>query len=129
MQYILYAINLVLFCKTASDAKIFLSIVNRVRNRFELTVLFNEFAKGQTFFGIGDKAIENVQEFTYLCYQQKQENVFHWLLYRTSYNKVKWMCDIFTDHRVNMWARRKLLKVCVRSKFIHGIQAWYPNIK
>ena len=76
MRWILYADDVVLFCKSAEEAHTILSIINTTCKRFGLNIsflktktqVFNdpELASKETLFNIGDEVIKNVQEFVYL---------------------------------------------------------------
>jgi len=37
------------------------------------------------------------------------------------------MRQVLTDQKVNMTTRTKLMGTCVRSRLLHGTQAWYIN--
>ena len=76
IKWILYADDVVLFCKTVKDAEDLLNIINNTCNRFGLTIsykktktqVFNNdsLANNERLLKIGNEIIENVQEFTYL---------------------------------------------------------------
>ena len=76
IRWILYADDVVLFCRTVNDAEKILTILNDTCKRFGLTISFKktktrifndeDLAKRDTLINIGSEKIDNVQSFTYL---------------------------------------------------------------
>ena len=76
MRWILYADDMVLFCKTVDEAEQFLTLINDTFKRFGLTISFEktktqvfndeDLAEKSTLFNIGEQVTENVRKFTYL---------------------------------------------------------------
>ena len=76
MRWILYADDVVLFCKTVHEAERLLDIINDTCLRFGLTISFKktktqvfnneELAEKETLICVGDNEIENVRAFVYL---------------------------------------------------------------
>ena len=76
IRWILYADDVVLFCRTANDAEKILTMLNDTCKRFGLTISFKktktqifndeDLAKRDTLINIGSEKIDNVQSFTYL---------------------------------------------------------------
>ena len=74
IRWILYADDVVLFCRSASDAERLLNTLNDTCKRFGLTISFkktktqvfnnNELATKEHLFSVGSEKIENVQSFT-----------------------------------------------------------------
>ena len=94
IQWILYADDLVLFCKTSLEAKQLLTIINDTCLRFGLTISFkktktqvfndNNLATEKSLFCIGNNVIENVREFVYLGHSMTTEEA-----------------GCFTEHRIS----------------------------
>ena len=139
IRWILYADDVVLFCKTIKEAEDLLNIINKTCNRFGLTISFkktktqvfheNELTKRETLFSIDGTEIENIQQFTYLGQVISNNKEVCFTDHRTDRAIAKFneLRNILTDHRVNMRTRRKLLESCVRSRLTYATQAWYPN--
>ena len=76
IRWILYADDVVVFCKTVKDTEKILNILNDTCKRFGLTISFKktetqvfnneDLANQDTLFSIGTEKIENVRSFTYL---------------------------------------------------------------
>ena len=76
IRWILYADDVVVFCKTVKDAEKILNILNDTCKRFGLTISFKktktqvfnneDLANQDTLFSIGPEKIEDVRSFTYL---------------------------------------------------------------
>ena len=141
IRWILYADDVVLFCKSVSEAEKLLNIINDTCNRFGLTVSFkktktqvfnnDELAKKSSLFSIQGNDIENVLNFTYLGHviTIDENNGFteHHIASATSkFNELR---KVLTDTNVHMCTRKKLLESCARSRLVYGTQASLPNEK
>ena len=127
IRWILYADDVVMFCKSVSEAENLLHIINDTCLRFGLTISFkktktqvfnnNDIADKPSLFSIGDQKIENVQEFTYLgqLITTKENACFTDLRITRSIAKFNELRKVLTDTKVNVRTRRKLLEACVRS--------------
>ena len=141
MRWILYADDVVLFCKSAEEAHTILSIINTTCKIFGLNIsflktktqVFNdpELASKETLFNIGDEVIENVKEFVYLgqLITTKGDGCYTELMISRATAKFNEMRKVLTDPKVNMGTRRKILESCVRSRLTYGTQACLPNEK
>ena len=139
IRWILYADDVVMFCKSVSEAENLLHIINDTCLRFGLTISFkktktqvfnnNDIADKPSLFSIGDQKIENVQEFTYLgqLITTKENACFTDLRITRSIAKFNELRKVLTDTKINMRTRRKLLEACVRSRLTYGTQALFPN--
>ena len=141
IRWILYADDVVLFCKSVSEAEKLLNIINDTCNRFGLTVSFkktktqvfnnDELAKKSSLFSIQGNDIENVLNFTYLGHviTNDENNCFTEHRIASATSKFNELRKVLTDTNVHMCTRRKLLEACVRSRLAYGTQASLPNAK
>ena len=141
IRWILYADDVVLFCKSVSEAEKLLNIINDTCNRFGLTVSFkknktqvfnnDELAKKSSLFSIQGNDIENVLNFTYLGHviTIDENNGFTEHRIASATSKFNELRKVLTDTNVHMCTRKKLLEACVRSRLVYGTQASLPNEK
>ena len=139
IRWILYADDVVVFCKTVSEAQRLLSIINDTCKRFGLTVSFSktktqvfnnaELAESPSLFNVGVEVVENVRSFTYLGQVNTTAEKKSFTEHRTASATAKFneMRNVLCDIRVNLRTRRKLLEACVRTRLTYGTQAWYPK--
>ena len=139
MRWILYADDMVLFCKTVDEAEQLLTLINDTFKRFGLTISFEktktqvfndeDLAEKSTLFNIGEQVIENVRKFMYLGQVITTEEKGCFTEHRISrtISKINELRNVLTDINVNLRTRRKLLESCVRSRLTYGTQAWFPN--
>ena len=139
IQWILYADDAVLFCKTVKEAERLLSIINETCLRFGLNISFaktktqvfhnNELAEKPTLFNIGDEVIENVKTFIYLGHQITTEinKTFTEHRIACAFAKFNELRGVLSDINVNVRSRRKILESCVRMRLTYGTQAWFPK--
>ena len=78
IRWLLYADDLVLFCKSIAEVKTIMNILNDTSSRFGLSITTSfpktktqvfsndELANLTSLFSIGENVAENVSEFTYL---------------------------------------------------------------
>ena len=134
IRWILYADDVVLFCKTVHEAERLLDIINDTCLRFGLTISFKktktqELAEKETLISVGENEIANVREFVYLGNVIKNVDkecvTDHQIAKATAkFNELR---KVLTDINLNMTTRRKLLEACVRSRLTYRIQAWPPR--
>ena len=140
MRWILYADDMVLFCKTVDEAEQLLTLINDTFKCSGLTISFEktktqvfndeDLAEKSTLFSIGEQVIENVRKFTYLRQVITTEEKGCFTEHRISrtISKFNELRNVLTaDINVNLRTRRKLLESCVRSHLTYGTQAWFPN--
>ena len=137
IQWLLYADDIVLFCKNVAEAEKIMNILNNTCLRFGLTISFsktktqvfnnNELADLPFLFSVGENVIENVSEFTYLgqLFSNKDPGSYTELCISKAVGKFYEMKNVFKDHRINMGTR--LLETCVRSRLTYGTQAMYVS--
>ena len=139
IRWILYADDVVVFCRTVGEAQRLLTIINDTCKRFGLTVSFSktktqifnntELAESPSSFNVGEEVIENVRSFTYLGQVITTAENKSFTEHRTSSAIAKFndMRNVLCDVKVNLRTRRKLLDACVRSRLVYATQAWHPN--
>ena len=140
IRWILYADDLVLFCKSVDDAEKLLNILNDTCKRFGLTISFKktktqvfnneELAMKECLFHIGSEKIENVRSFVYLgqvITNNNQEECFTDHRTARAVAKFNELRTVLCDTNINIRTRRKLVESCVRSRLTYGIAAWFPN--
>ena len=137
IRWLLYADDLVLFCRNVVEAEKILQILHNTCSRFGLNISFSktktqvfnneELSNSDSLFSIGDNVIENVAEFTYLgqTFSNKEQGCFTDLRVSKAIGKFNEMRQVLTDHKVNISTRIKLMEACVRSRLLYGTQAWY----
>ena len=141
IRWILYADDVVVFCKSVREAEELLNIINDTCKRFGLTIsytktktqVFNDdkLADLPTLFSIGEQQIENVKEFVYVGQNitTKENCCFTEHRIARAYAKFNELRNVLCDVNVNIHTRKKLLDSCVRARLIYGTQAWYPTEK
>ena len=135
IRWILYADDVVLFCRSTEEAHKLLDVINSACNRFGLTISFGK-TKTQVFnapslseekslFKIGEERIENVQQFTYLGQVISNSKKVSFTVHRIARALAKFneLRNVLTDKKINMKTRKKLLESCVRSRLLYGVQA------
>ena len=139
IRWILYADDVVLFCKSVQEAENLVNIINNTCKRFGLNISFKktktqvfmdeDLAKKESLLKIGEEVIDNVQQFTYLGQVITNDVSVCFTEHRTdrAWAKFNELRTVLTDNKVNMQTRRKLLESCVRSRLIYGTQACYPK--
>ena len=139
IRWILYADDMVLFRRSASDAERLLNTLNDTCKRFGLTISFkktktqvfnnNELATKEHLFSIGPEKIENVQSFTYLGHviTNNENDCFTDHRIARAVAKFNELRTVLCDTNVNIQTRRKILETCVKSRLIYGTAAWFPN--
>ena len=139
IRWILYADDVVLFCKTVHEAETILNIINSTCQRFGLTISFSKtktqvfnddnLADMPTLLNVDGNVIENVKEFTYLgqLITTKEKPCFTDLRVSRSVAKFNEVINVLSDPKGNIRTRRKLLEACVRSRLTYGLQALFPN--
>ena len=139
IRWILYADDVVLFCRSTKEAHTLLEIINSTCKRFGLTISFKKtktqvfhdsnLSKKETLFQIDDEIIENVQQFTYLGQVISCNKKVCFTEHRTARAIAKFneLRNVLTDKSVNLNTRKKLMESCVRSRLTYGLQSWLPN--
>ena len=118
MRWILYADDVVLFCKTIQEADNLLTLINNTCTRFGLTISFKktktqvfndkDLAQKETLFSIGDQIIGNVQQFTYLGQVITNDMTVCFTDHRSARATAKFneLRNVLTDHYINMRTRK-----------------------
>ena len=139
IKWILYADDMVVFAKSATEAEQILNIISNTCKRFGLSVSFGktktqvfndeELSQEPSLFSIDECEIENVQEFTYLGHVITNCNDVSFTEHRVARATAKFneMRNVLCDTDVNLKTRRKILEACVRLRLIYGTSAWDPN--
>ena len=139
IRWILYADDVVLFCRSASDAERLLNTLNDTCKRFGLTISFkktntqifnnNGLATKEHLFSVGSEKIENVLSFTYLGHviTNKENDCFTDHRIVRAVAKFNELRTVLCDTNVNIQTRRKILETCVKSRLTYGTAAWFPN--
>ena len=141
VRWILYADDVVLFCKTSEEAEQLLIIINDTCKRFGLTISFKktktqvfnnkEMSEIESLFSIDGNVIENEKEFVYLGKEFSVETKHNSVELQISKAMAKFneYRTVFSDRYVHMGTKRKLLEACVRMRLTYSSQAWLPNEK
>lgn len=139
VRMILYADDLVLFCKSVQEAEGVLYIIHTTCKQFGLSISFKktktqvfnnpELAELPTLFSIEGNIVENVKEFTYLgqLITTKETACFTDLRTTRATAKFNELRSMLCDTDVNLQTRRKFLESCVRSRLLYGTQAYFPS--
>ena len=139
IRWILYADDLVLFCKSVEDAEKMLNILNDTCKRFGLTISFKktktqvfnneELAQKEYLFHIGSEKIENVRSFVYLgqVITNNPDECFTEHRISRATAKFNEFRTVLCDTNVYIRTRRKILEACVRARLTYGTAASFPN--
>ena len=124
IQWILYAVDVILFCKSVKEAEQLLTIINANCVHLGLTTSFkktktqvfndNALAIKPTLFSIGKNLVENVKEFVYLGQVITTDNDGCFTVHRVARATAKFneLRTVLKDTRVNLRTHRKLLEAC-----------------
>ena len=136
---ILYADDIAILCKDIDELATILNIYDQTFTRFGLkisygkteTMAFNvpeDIKSKKSLFSIGNVPIKNVRTFKYLGHMitNNDDDPSHYLSFRISSAYQKWneLKHVFTDKRIYMSTRVKLLEACVRSRLLYSCQSW-----
>ena len=139
LRMILYADDIAILCKNIDELASILNIYDQTFLRFGLqmsygkteTMAFNvpeDIKAKKSLFSIGDVPIKNVRTFKYLGHviTNNDDDPSHYLSFRISSAYQKWneLKHVFTDKRIFMSTRVKLLEACVRSRLLYSCQSW-----
>ena len=139
LRMILYADDIALLCGNVDELAEILNIYNKTFNRFGLkisaskteTMAFNvpeEIKAKPSLISIGGVALKNVRMFKYLGHviTNNDDDPSHYLSFRISSAYQKWneLKHVFTDLRIFMSTKVKLLEACVRSRLLYSSQSW-----
>ena len=139
IKWILYADDVVLFCKSIKEAEEVLTILHNTCKRFGLNISFtktktqvfnnNNLASKLSLISVDNQIIENVSEFTYLGQTITTDEEKCFTEHRRSRANAKFneLRKVLSDQDVNIKSRRKILESCVRSRLLFGIDAGIPN--
>ena len=105
--WLLYADDLVLFCKIVAEVKTIMNILNDTCSRFGLT---SPFQRKDSLFSIRENVVDNAREFKYFgqTFSNKDQGSFTDLRLSKAignFNKKRW---VLTDQIVNMTTRISL---------------------
>ena len=136
---ILYADDIAILCKNIDELAAILNIYDQTFTRFGLkisygkteTIAFNvpeDIKSKKSLFSISNVPIKNVRTFKYLGHMitNNEDDPSHYLSFRISSAYQKWneLKHVFTDKRIYMSTRVKLLEACVRSRLLYSCQSW-----
>ena len=139
LRMILYADDIAILCKDIDELATILNIYDQTFTRFGLkisygkteTMAFNvpeDIKSKKSLFSIGNVPIKNVRTFKYLGHMitNNDDDPSHYLSFRISSAYQKWneLKHVFTDKRIYMSTRVKLLEACVRSRLLYSCQSW-----
>ena len=139
LRMILYADDIAILCKNIDELAAILNIYDQTFTRFGLkisygkteTMAFNvpeDIKSKKSLFSIGNVPIKNVRIFKYLGHMitNNEDDPSHYLSFRISSAYQKWneLKHVFTDKRIYMSTRVKLLEACVRSRLLYSCQSW-----
>ena len=136
---ILYADDIAVLSNDLDELSEILRIYDKTFTRFGLkiatdkteTMAFNvpeEIKSLPSLFSLGGVPINNVRKFKYLGHMETNtnEDPSLFLTFRISSAFQKWneLKHVFTDKRIFMKTRIKLLEACVRSRLCYSCQSW-----
>ena len=136
---ILYADDIAILCKDIDELATIFNIYDQTFTRFgpkisygkTETMAFNvpeDIKSKKSLFSIGDVPIKNVRTFKYLGHMitNNDDDPSHYLSFRilSAYQKWNELKHVFTDKRIYMSTRVKLLEACVRSRLLYSCQSW-----
>ena len=139
---LLYADDEEVFANSEIELKGILEIYDKTFTRFGLTMAYSktetmvfnvpeEIKARKSLFSINGNEIKNVQTFKYLGNGFTNDACIpkHFLHLRIASAFSKWseLKHVFTDKRIYLSTRIKILTACVRSRLVYGCQAWEPN--
>ena len=139
LRMILYADDIAVLSNNADELAEILRIYDKTFTRFGLkiatdkteTMAFNvseEIKSLPSLFSLGGVPIKNVREFKYLGHMENNtdDDPSLYLNFRISSAYQKWneLKHVFTDKRIFMSTRIKLLEACVRSRLLYSCQSW-----
>ena len=139
LRMILYADDIAVLSNDIDELAEILNIYDKTFTRFGLkiatdkteTMAFNvseEIKSLPSLFSLGGVPIKNVRKFKYLGHMENNtdEDSSHFLTFRISSAFQKWneLKHVFTDKRIFMTTRIKLLEACVRSRLCYSCQSW-----
>lgn len=139
IRWILYADDVVMFCKSVGEAHRLLTIIHETCKRFGLTVSFgktktqvfnnDELSELPSLFDVAGESIENVKSFTYLGQVITTEENKSFTQHRINSANAKFneLRAVLSDPNVNLQSRRKFLYSSVRARLTYGTQACYPK--
>ena len=135
VKLILYADDIVLFCRSASSLQLSVDAMNSVFTRFGLkiaedktqTMIFNadeEELAQESIITLNGLAVENVRKFRYLGYWLNNTAKNPPLAEQISSAWSKWteIKHILCDREINLWIRVKILESTVRARLLYAAQ-------
>ena len=135
VKLILYADDIVLFCRSASSLQLSVDAMNSVFTRFGLkiaedktqTMIFNadeEELAQESIITLNGFAVENVRKFRYLGYWLNNTAKNPPLAEQISSAWSKWteIKHILCDREINLWIRVKILESTVRARLLYAAQ-------
>ena len=139
IRMLLYADDIAVLCNDVDELAEILRIYDKTFTRFGLkiatdkteTMAFNvpeEIKSLPSLFSLGGVPIKNVRKFKYLGHMETNtdDDPSLFLTFRISSAFQKWneLKHVFTDKRIFMTTRIKLLEACVRSRLCYSCQSW-----
>ena len=135
IKIILYADDIVLFCRSASSLQLSVDVMNSVFTRFGLkiaedktqTMIFNadeETLAQESIITLNGFAVENVRKFRYLGYWLSNTAKNPPLAEQISSAWSKWteMKHILCDREIHLWIRVRMLESTVRARLLYTAQ-------
>ena len=141
LRWILYADDMVIFCKNVSEAEQLLKIISNTCKRFGLNISLtktktqvfgdDDLAQQDCLITIDGVEIENVCDYVYLGHMITNRKDYLFTELRVSHANGKFhdLEKVLKDRFVNMATRRKILQACIRSRLVYATQACFPNEK
>ena len=139
LRMILYADDIALLCNDVDELAEIVNIYDRTFMRFGLkiaaskteTMAFNvseDIKAKPSLISMGNVPLKNVRKFKYLGHMvtNLDDDPSHFLSFRIASAFQKWneLKHVFTDKRIFMSTRIKLLEACVRSRLLYSSQSW-----